>query len=135
MQGSMNDCNPDVMRLERKMRDATNMPDWTDTSEYKIAASIEQIKQGALFADGRGVMIKLQDILPSGIPACYLRFTHDGKPVGDFNVNAVYLSHGGVACCPYNMKIFAVRSEDDLYDEKMAELAHTTRHIPLNKGN
>lgn len=74
-------------------------------------------------------MMKLQDILPSGLPQTYIRLhPTTGQVYSDFAINAVY-DDGGAACCPYGMEIFSVESEADLYNEEMASKAPTVRHV------
>lgn len=101
-----------------------------------ILTSIEKIKPGVWFTDGsRRRMMKIQDVLPSGLPSGLVRVNPvTGELVGDFCINAIY-ENGGMAACPYEMKIFSVNSKDDLYGEEMAALAPTVRHIKvLTKG-
>lgn len=95
-----------------------------------VMACVEQIKPGRWFQDGKGNrFIKVQDVLPSGLPGALMRVQPDsGRLMGDFAVNAIY-ENGCPGCCPYGMPIFQVESEDDLYDEEMQKRAPTVRHI------
>lgn len=85
-----------------------------------IATSIERIKPGVWFTDG-GIrprkMMKLQDILPSGIHQSYIRIVNqDGqyKICDHYVINAVD-DKGVACCCPYGMEIFYVESLENLY--------------------
>ena len=103
-------------------------------------AAVERIKPGRWFTDGGGRrMMKIQDVLPSGIPQTCIRLNPTtGEILSDFTINAI--DEEGIPCaCPYGMVIFQVASKDDLYEEGSchAKLAPTVRHIedmPKLKG-
>lgn len=98
-----------------------------------IRTSIENIRPGAWFVDGHDhKMMKIQDILPSGIQQCILRCTPEGRIMSDFNINAIY-EDGGPACCPYEMEIFYVKSVDDLRNADEIERAPKVRHLPIEQ--
>jgi len=109
-----------------------------------MLTSIEKIKPGSWFSNGsERRMMKLQDILPSGLHTSYvgvfdltpttddLGTGSDGTGTvrpGSFTINAI--DDRGIPCsCPYGMEIFYVESKDDLYPN---QIGPTIRHITIN---
>ena len=101
---------------------------------FNICVTLERIRPGRWFINGDGrKMLKVMDILPSGLPIALTRIDPDtGDITSDFAVNAI--DEAGVpCCCPYNMDIFYVKSEDDLYYGN--HVGPTVRHLSVTIKN
>ncbi len=98
--------------------------------DYPVITSVERIRPGRWFVDGGGrKMLKIQDIYPSGLPLALVQVDPIlGTFHSDFAVNAID-DKGLPCCCPYEMEIFHVKSEDDLY--LGGNVGPTVRHLPI----
>lgn len=99
---------------------------------FNVNTTMEEIRPGRWFQDGGGRrMFKIKNTSASGYPLALLGVdAKTGKFTSDLVVNAID-DQGITCCCPYNMDIFYVESEDDLVPEDCLYRDHATRHIKI----